>query len=47
MLLGLFPAVVHGYLLSESFCSLADARRATSVYAKMEYGVKRLLWLGG
>lgn len=27
--------------------SLADAQRMTSVYAKMEYGVKRLLWLGG
>jgi phosphatidylinositol 4-phosphatase len=45
MLLGLFPAVVH--VLSDSLCSLDDARRATSVYAKMEYGVKRLLWLGG
>lgn len=27
--------------------SLSEAQRATSVYAKMEYGVKRLLWLGG
>lgn len=26
--------------------SLAEARRMTSMYAKMEYGVKRLLWLG-
>ena len=26
--------------------SLAEAQRMTSVYAKMEYGVKRLLWLG-
>jgi hypothetical protein len=26
--------------------SLSNARRMTSVYAKMEYGVKRLLWLG-
>lgn len=26
--------------------SLADAQRMTSVYAKMEYGVKRLLWFG-
>jgi hypothetical protein len=26
--------------------SLADAQKVTSVYAKMEYGVKRLLWLG-
>ncbi|EIN07173.1 hypothetical protein PUNSTDRAFT_126985 [Punctularia strigosozonata HHB-11173 SS5] len=27
--------------------SLTEAQRMTSVYAKMEYGVKRLLWLGG
>ncbi|KAF8212087.1 SacI homology domain-containing protein [Mycena galopus ATCC 62051] len=26
---------------------LAEAQRMTSMYAKMEYGVKRLLWLGG
>ncbi|KAI0032266.1 SacI homology domain-containing protein [Vararia minispora EC-137] len=26
---------------------LAEAQRMTSVYAKMEYGLKRLLWLGG
>lgn len=26
--------------------SLAEAQRATSVYSKLEYGVKRLLWLG-
>lgn len=26
--------------------SVAEAQRMTSVYAKMEYGVKRLLWLG-
>ncbi|KAJ7709765.1 SacI homology domain-containing protein [Mycena rosella] len=30
----------------ESF-RLAEAQRMTSMYAKMEYGVKRLLWLGG
>lgn len=30
-----------------SSCSLTEAQRNTSVYAKMEYGVKRLLWLGG
>jgi len=24
-----------------------EARQQTSVYAKMEYGLKRLLWLGG
>ncbi|TCD64143.1 hypothetical protein EIP91_004492 [Steccherinum ochraceum] len=27
--------------------SLVEAQRMTSVYSKMEYGVKRLLWLGG
>ena len=27
--------------------SLAEAQKMTSMYAKMEYGVKRLLWLGG
>ncbi|KAI0273575.1 SacI homology domain-containing protein [Gloeopeniophorella convolvens] len=32
---------------SEDIVSLAEARKMTSVYAKMEYGVKRLLWLGG
>jgi len=26
---------------------LAEARKMTGMYAKMEYGVKRLLWLGG
>ncbi|KAF6763774.1 SacI homology domain-containing protein [Ephemerocybe angulata] len=26
---------------------LAEAQRMTSVYAKLEYGMKRLLWLGG
>ncbi|CCM00021.1 uncharacterized protein FIBRA_02047 [Fibroporia radiculosa] len=31
----------------EDIVSLAEAQRMTSVYAKMEYGVKRLLWLGG
>ncbi|EKM55175.1 uncharacterized protein PHACADRAFT_184007 [Phanerochaete carnosa HHB-10118-sp] len=30
-----------------SLRSLVEAQRNTSVYAKMEYGVKRLLWLGG
>jgi len=30
----------------EVIVSLAEARKMTSVYAKMEYGVKRLLWLG-
>ena len=27
--------------------SLTEANRNTTMYAKMEYGVKRLLWLGG
>ncbi|KAJ7273264.1 SacI homology domain-containing protein [Mycena rebaudengoi] len=31
----------------EDVVGLAEAQRMTSVYAKMEYGVKRLLWLGG
>jgi len=32
---------------NEDIVSLAEARKMTSLYAKMEYGVKRLLWLGG
>ncbi|KZT09631.1 uncharacterized protein LAESUDRAFT_722598 [Laetiporus sulphureus 93-53] len=35
------------YIVLEDIVSLAEAQRMTSVYAKMEYGVKRLLWLGG
>ncbi|KZT71284.1 hypothetical protein DAEQUDRAFT_724233 [Daedalea quercina L-15889] len=35
------------FVAEEDIVSLADAQRMTSVYAKMEYGVKRLLWLGG
>jgi len=31
----------------EDIISLAEAQKMTSMYAKMEYGVKRLLWLGG
>ncbi|KAI9446507.1 SacI homology domain-containing protein [Lactarius indigo] len=31
----------------EDIVGLAEAQKMTSVYAKMEYGVKRLLWLGG
>ncbi|KAF8077695.1 SacI homology domain-containing protein [Lyophyllum atratum] len=38
----------HGdFITNEDVVSLAEAERMTSVYAKMEYGVKRLLWLGG
>ncbi|KAI0929197.1 hypothetical protein AcW1_006209 [Taiwanofungus camphoratus] len=35
------------FVTEEDIVSLVDAQRMTSVYAKMEYGVKRLLWLGG
>ncbi|KAF9469322.1 SacI homology domain-containing protein [Collybia nuda] len=35
------------FVVDEDVVSLAEAQRMTSVYAKMEYGVKRLLWLGG
>ncbi|KAG8217577.1 putative phosphatidylinositide phosphatase [Butyriboletus roseoflavus] len=31
----------------EDIVSVSEAQRTTSIYAKMEYGVKRLLWLGG
>ncbi|KAH7908877.1 SacI homology domain-containing protein [Hygrophoropsis aurantiaca] len=33
------------FVLSEDIVSVSDAQRMTSVFAKMEYGVKRLLWL--
>ncbi|CAL1705121.1 unnamed protein product [Somion occarium] len=35
------------FVIEEDVVSLAEAQRMTSVYSKMEYGVKRLLWLGG
>lgn len=35
------------FIASEPIVSLEDAQRSTTVMAKMEYGVKRLLWLGG
>jgi hypothetical protein len=35
------------FISEEDIVSLQEAQRLTSVYAKMEYGVKRLLWLGG
>lgn len=35
------------FVVEEDVVGLADAQKMTSVYAKMEYGVKRLLWLGG
>jgi hypothetical protein len=34
----------HTILISSS---LIEAQKMTSIYAKMEYGVKRLIWLGG
>ncbi|KAG5645593.1 hypothetical protein DXG03_005731 [Asterophora parasitica] len=38
----------HGeFITNEDVVSLTEAQRMTSVYAKMEHGVKRLLWLGG
>ncbi|KAA1469556.1 hypothetical protein DENSPDRAFT_918842 [Dentipellis sp. KUC8613] len=36
-----------GFVKDEDVVSLAEAQKMTSVYAKMEYGLKRLLWLGG
>ncbi|KAI6022736.1 SacI homology domain-containing protein [Pisolithus marmoratus] len=35
------------FVVEEDVVSLDDAKRATSMYAKMEYSMKRLLWLGG
>ncbi|KIK59630.1 hypothetical protein GYMLUDRAFT_44597 [Collybiopsis luxurians FD-317 M1] len=35
------------FVVEEDVVGLADAQKMTSMYAKMEYGVKRLLWLGG
>ncbi|KAF9014086.1 SacI homology domain-containing protein [Cyathus striatus] len=35
------------FVVNEDVVSLSEAQKMTSVYAKMEYGVKRLLWLGG
>ncbi|KAG6335856.1 hypothetical protein ID866_3246 [Astraeus odoratus] len=37
----------HDFVVEENVVSVAEAQKVTSVYAKMEYGVKRLLWLGG
>ncbi|KAJ7219415.1 SacI homology domain-containing protein [Mycena pura] len=36
-----------GLVTEEDVVGLPEAQRMTSMYAKMEYGVKRLLWLGG
>jgi hypothetical protein len=35
-----------GYELEAKADRLDEAQKMTSVYAKMEYGVKRMLWLG-
>lgn len=35
------------FVVDEDVVGLADAQKMTSMFAKMEYGVKRLLWLGG
>ncbi|KIY65285.1 hypothetical protein CYLTODRAFT_357070 [Cylindrobasidium torrendii FP15055 ss-10] len=37
----------EGFVKQDDVVGLAEAQRMTSMYAKMEYGVKRLLWLGG
>ncbi|KIJ69320.1 hypothetical protein HYDPIDRAFT_79429 [Hydnomerulius pinastri MD-312] len=37
----------EGFVVEENIVSVSEAQRMTSIYAKMEYGVKRLLWLGG
>ncbi|KAJ3576644.1 hypothetical protein NP233_g298 [Leucocoprinus birnbaumii] len=36
-----------GFIADQDVVSLEEAQRTTTMYAKMEYGVKRLLWLGG
>jgi len=36
-----------GFVTETDVVSLAEAQRMTTMYAKMEYGLKRLLWLGG
>ncbi|KDQ60929.1 hypothetical protein JAAARDRAFT_124474 [Jaapia argillacea MUCL 33604] len=35
------------FVTQDDVVSLAEAQKMTSVYTKMEYGLKRLLWLGG
>ncbi|KAI0797649.1 SacI homology domain-containing protein [Abortiporus biennis] len=35
------------FVTEKDVVSLTEAQRMTSMYSKMEYGVKRLLWLGG
>ncbi|KAG2157447.1 SacI homology domain-containing protein [Suillus clintonianus] len=34
-------------IMDRDVVSLTEAQKMTSIYAKMEYGVKRLIWLGG
>lgn len=40
------PTPVTSDDLILSRVSLAEAKRTANVYSKMEYGLKRLLWLG-
>jgi len=35
------------FVVEEDVVSVTEAQRHTTMYAKMEYGIKRLLWLGG
>ena len=35
-----------GFIKEESIVTLAEAQRTTTVMSKIEYGLKRLLWLG-
>ncbi|KZV92152.1 hypothetical protein EXIGLDRAFT_836634 [Exidia glandulosa HHB12029] len=39
-------AVHSEFIVEKDIVSLAEAQSTTSMYAKLEYGVKRLLWLG-
>ncbi|KAF9246453.1 SacI homology domain-containing protein [Melanogaster broomeanus] len=40
-------ATNDNFVFEEDIVSVSEAQRTTSIYTKMEYGVKRLLWLGG
>ncbi|KAF7294817.1 hypothetical protein MIND_01019600 [Mycena indigotica] len=41
------PGHAGGLVDEEDVVGLAEAQRMTSMYSKLEYGMKRLLWLGG
>jgi len=45
--LGGYSGPGQKFIVDEDVVGLADAQKMTSMFAKMEYGVKRLLWLGG